>query len=224
MNKLTQLRRKVIIEAVIILGIASATAGLAFFFHSGLKKERVSYASYQSQMHSIGSKIATLEEKYDFARSSLELYNELNKELLAGRYDTNRNDAQEILNRLRKKYRINNLSVRFGEAITSSGDGSTDNTSSMEIISRDINLTFDALSDLHVFSFLKAIEKEMPGFLSYASVSVTRQRQLTRDALLEISEGKEPRIVNAEIVYNWQGIQKKGKATDEAPAAGGPVP
>lgn len=83
-----------------------------------------------------------------------------------------------------------------------------------------VKLELDAMSDLHVYSFLQALLAETPGLINVQRVEMSQNTPLTDDAIRQMRNGLAPMLVRSTIEFNWVGMEPKEEAAADAPPAG----
>ena len=173
----------------------------------------------QSNINVYHSRIDQLEQKFHIYETSFSAYSALDQKLKEGHFKLDIASAKKILNQLRQKHRIANLTLqmtaqnRFGQEDPSSV--------AVEPVFREVTLSLAALSDLHIYAFLKDMETSLPGYIHFTKATLTRIRPLSDDILREVSLGSTPALINANITFVWLGIVPKKSSTQAGKEAHG---
>ena len=207
MTKLQQLKRQLVRSAV-FFSCAITILGVAGYLSSDfLDKKNIKVRQEQSNINVLHSRISQLEQKFNIYETSFSTYNSLDQKLKDGNFKLDAAQAKVILNQLRQKHRITNLTLqmtvqnRYGqENISNVG---------IEPVFREVTLTLAALSDLHIYAFKEDLEKSLPGYIHFTKATLQRTRPLSDDILREVSVGSTPALVNATITFVWLGIIEK---------------
>ena len=76
----------------------------------------------------------------------------------------------------------------------------------------EMKLEFQAISDMHVFSFMKDFLKQAPGIVRIDSVTLKRKGDMDNAVLSQLNAGQTIYLVDASIKFSWIGIaSKEGK-------------
>lgn len=71
-------------------------------------------------------------------------------------------------------------------------------------------LTLTAMTDLHMFTFIDSMLKDMPGIVQITGLKIVRKGEgLDARNLAIIGGGGRPDLAEGEVTFNWYDIQKK---------------
>ncbi len=206
MKKLGQLKKKLFKTAIIAM-IATVAFGALFYginsLHESAKKEK---SKIENELRQKRSKVAQLEQKFNIYESSFSAYNEISAALDQGAYNLDISNAQKVLDILRQRHRISNLSVNITPQERFGGDNAQH--VGFEPVFREVTLTFAALSDAHVYEFTRKIAQHLKGYIRFTRVDISRSRPLTDTILQEVRRGSTPTIADVSITFLWIGINK----------------
>jgi hypothetical protein len=76
-------------------------------------------------------------------------------------------------------------------------------------VRQPIKIEFQAVSDVHVFSFVDELVRAAPGLIRIDSMQIKRRSDVTNDVLANIRNGITPLLVDAKIEFSWIGIAPK---------------
>lgn len=79
----------------------------------------------------------------------------------------------------------------------------------------------EAMSDIHIFSFLQEFMRHANGLVSVSHVKLSRKADLNPTALAQIQSGVAPVLIEGEIRFDWVGIVRKQKPEPAGVATGG---
>ncbi len=87
-------------------------------------------------------------------------------------------------------------------------------------------IQFQAVSDVHVFSFIDDLRRAAPGYVHIDKVELKRTADINDSAVQQMQAGSSPILVNALIEFTWIRITPKESkdAKDKTPAAAGAAP
>lgn len=214
MKKYARLRKKLITEGGIAAAIIAALIATIIFIEDNVTTEEQQQRVLKSNIQSLASQISNLEKKHGIVNKSMSEFRRLKDRQRRGDFKIDRDQATDIFNTLRRKYRISNLSMTITPKSTMINPELERPTA--EITFSEASLEFDAMSDIHVFSFIHDAEETLSGFLRITQFQIERQRKITPDVYISLSKGEEPRMISARVNFMWLGIDEKHKVTDEA--------
>lgn len=115
-----------------------------------------------------------------------------------------------LLNRLRDD-------LRLGKDLRLSlSNESTLNDSALQAVPHAVKvreatkLSLTAMTDLHMFTFIDAMLKEMPGIVQITGLKIMRKGDgLTARNLAIIGSGGRPDLAEGEVTFNWYDVQPK---------------
>lgn len=125
-------------------------------------------------------------------------------------FSVNVEAVKALLNRLRDQLRLGQdlrLSLSTETQMTETNLAALPHT----IMWREgTKLTFTALTDMHIYTFVDAMSKEMPGIVQITGLKVNRKGEgLDPRNLAIIGGGGRPDLAEGELTFNWYDIQKK---------------
>jgi hypothetical protein len=74
-------------------------------------------------------------------------------------------------------------------------------------IRTNARVSIEALSDEDVYSLIRVMQKELPGFIKITDFSITKKFELSKDILTQVRESGPYSLVGAEIIFDWYGIR-----------------
>ncbi len=214
MQKYRKLKKSILKEGAIALAIIAVLAGITYFVTGEIESEEREQRQLKGNIRSLANQIDELERKHGIVNSSITEFRRLKGRQERGAFSINREQARDIFDTLRKKYRISNLSMTVTPKDAMSGKDIERPTA--QITFSEAILEFDAMSDLHVFSFINDAQQTLPGFLKITDFNINRQRKITNEVYVSVSRGEEPRMVSARVNFLWLGIEDKPKVVNEA--------
>ncbi len=78
-----------------------------------------------------------------------------------------------------------------------------------KIVKRKVNLSFSAVSDKHIFLFLKSVPS-LPGYVMMQSLVLIKEKELDTVVMDQILNGVMIETVRANIVFDWYTILRNG--------------
>jgi len=222
MNKQKQMVKKLTVVALGALVVLGATGGLFYLTGAMADDMAKKQEDAKNALQSTVTETATL-------RTQLEKSGEAEKNfstLLLVRTNTdftaNDDALKDMLRRAKTQYRLSN-----GFKLSITPEVPTDKS---DLANLNFNITarphmkmeFDAISDLHVFSFIDDLGRQAPGIIRLDSVNIQRKSDMDAASLIDMQRGGTPYLVGAVIEFTWVGIAEKAAAppTQPLPVAG----
>jgi hypothetical protein len=81
------------------------------------------------------------------------------------------------------------------------------------LVRESMQLQFSAMSDAHVFTFMKTLQERAPGLIQFTSLKLQRTGDVTAATLSQMSSGGTPALVMAILKFRWVGIAEKPEPT-----------
>ena len=82
-------------------------------------------------------------------------------------------------------------------------------------------IQFQAISDVHVFSFIDDLRRAAPGFVRIDKIELKRTSDLVDSTIAQMQSGASPILVSATIEFTWIRITPKDAKDAKAAAAAG---
>lgn len=210
-------KRKLIREGSILGGILLVLGLLAGGSDYMASSNETQITALQAQFNSNMSLLTDLENKYQMIKESVDEYTHIKQQITDGFYTLDREKAQEVLARIGKQHRIDKINTQMSPIETYATPEATFQRADVQF--SDVRLSFQAMSDMHVYALVDSLMKELPGIKKITGLSISAVKPFSNELLLEMGAGKRPEMVNAEITFLWMGIR-----LFPVDAAGNPIP
>lgn len=128
------------------------------------------------------------------------------------------NPAKELLEELSDTYRFSKTNITFSKPAQEDSDL---DRPTVAIISSDISMTFNAITDEQVFRFIETLDKRSPGMIQLKSISLNLDGEITKDLLEAIAAGERPELVRGSINMVWRNLKYTGPAKSNLNSSGG---
>ena len=167
MIKIRELKKKLIKQSVISLCILLVAGGLLYFVMQAYQEVESEKTSLERSLRQKNAQIAQLEQKFNIYESSFSAFQDIEAQLQSNAYTLDNDKARQHIQYLYKEHRITNLNLaispqeRFEEANA--------NYVGYEPVFRNVELTFSALSDAHIYVFLNQLEEMLSGIVKYTN-------------------------------------------------------
>ncbi len=172
MLKYKKMRKRLTVETGIAAAVLFVLAGVNYYLDSEIMTNTQQETALQGNILGIAQQISDLERKYDLLKSSLLEFKALKQKQEDGNFNVSRTETKDMFDKLRKEYRISNLTLSVTPETPKTGEAYSRKTS--QIMESNVTIQFDALSDLHVFAFMQSLTDTLPGFLSISDFSIRR--------------------------------------------------
>lgn len=213
--KMQQQQIRTLITAGVALGVIAVFVGIYLGVSSWANGAVSGKGELESRSGQQQAEINNLRSKIDNADSSQKSYAQIVEKRGNDKFAIDNDSVRQVLERLIATYRISidgKLEYSPDEKVEIP---SLANATNSFIVRKDALLKFKAISDLHAYSFVNALAKEMPGIIQYKSFKINKTGEIDAEALSKLSLGQEVALVDAEVLFNWYGMQPN------PPAAGG---
>lgn len=187
--------------AIIIIG-CSIGLGSSYYFYQDSTE---SIKRLKSKDRKLKSKVKNLKKKNDKSSKTLALYDQLTKDSNLRSLDLNRRNISTLLDTLGGKYKIENLAISISP-LTERKEGPFLKKTGT-IITTQIAINFDSMSDIHAFAFTDELFQNFSGYLNLKSFSVRRNREVSEAVLKELLKEGRTNFVSGSIIFDWLGLR-----------------
>lgn len=223
MNKLQLLKQQLIKRLFVAFMFVAAAGGFLFLSNYLLDAEVQRRNELEQAVATDQSLLSNIRNKLDQSTVAEKRY----AEIVLKRPNTNldvRNDV--LVQQLREEkahYRLTNAKLNLvPEAVVSQPELTHPN---FEVAVRDgVGVEFDAISDVHVYSFIEDFTSRSGGFVRVKSVDIERKGDLSPAAITQLISGQNISIVSAKLQFMLVGIQPKEIVEPPAAAGGAASP
>lgn len=228
MNKYKQLTTKIaktgITVAIIIGGVAALYAGISMYAGS-VGEERKKYENQYTQERGL---LADL-------RSQMNKSGEAEKRYIAIQAERSNADLaatmdgpgglNDFLRDAKTRYHFDKLTIKPVKEVASDKPEFA-NLPFNVMLRPHLVIQFQAVSDVHVFSFVDDLRRVAPGFVRIHKVELKRTADINDSAVQQLQNGASPILVSALIEFTWIRItpkeSKDAKAGAAVPTPGAP--
>lgn len=222
MNKAKQMQKKLVKLAAIVGGIVVAcvvvmvvTGGMA---DSALQRKTAA----ENARNNDNSQISTMRNQIEQSGDAEKRFIEISLKHSSDDYSANTDTLKEWLRDRKNHYRFTDnfkLSLANDKA---SERPEFANLNFGVTVREPMKLEFGAMSDMHVFSFLRQLEHDMPGMVRITKFDVERKSDMNAATFREMAAGGSSEYVTSEIEFSWIGLEPK--AEKKADPAAVPAP
>jgi hypothetical protein len=214
MNKYKKLQKELIKKGLLTLAIVLAFAAL--FFVAGEFEDRKIKGKTDAEAALASDKTQETNLKNQLTQSSTaeKRFAEIQMGHENADYTANNEGIKAWLRNAKSAYRFSN---DFKLSITPEkpSDKTELNGLAYDITMRpEMKIEFQAISDMHVFSFLKDFIKQAPGVVRIDAISLKRKGDMDNTAVSQLTAGQAVFMVDASIKFSWIGIAPKEAKSD----------
>lgn len=208
------IKRKLIIETAVIMAVTACFSGCTYFLTSVSDDFAQKKDVLTGQLATTTNEKQTLKEKYSKLQSNQELYEEVLAKYTADQLSVSRQFLRKKVNEFKPRYFLNDLSLTMAPAQEMAGEKYRYTTG--VIVSSEISVNFDALTDEDLYSLIQAMEQEFSGAVRITRFSITREQKVTDESLRAIARNGQYSMVKGSMQMSWLGI-KPFDAAGKAP-------
>lgn len=221
MKKAKLMQKKLIKLAAVAGGIVvvSAVAMVVTGSMSDSALQRKTAA--ESARSNDNSQISTMRNQIDQSGDAEKRFVDISLKHTSDDYSANTDALKNWLREAKNYYRFND-NFKLSLANDKPSDKPEFASLNFNVTVREpMKLEFGAMSDMHVFSFLRQLERDVPGLVRITKFDVERRNDMTATMFAEMTRGSTPEAVAGTIEFSWIGIEPKSA---ESPAADGSAP
>ena len=207
MKKAIILKKKLIdfaIKAMVIIVICSGITWFAIYYYSTQENE---LRNAESEITNNVNEIAKIQDEVNIYEKSFTWFVKMKREIDNNKYELDADRGVKILELLGKKHRISNL---FAEINAKQKIGTLE-YDGHNPVSRTVSLRFAAMSDAHIYAFLRNIDKYFSGNIEFNKINITQKLAIDDNVLKEAKKGVTLELLEAEINFTWLGIEQKAE-------------
>jgi len=200
-----QLKKRLLLESSILAAAVVVLGSGLYFLDSFSDDYQKGSEILSSKVNDIAAATNALSNKYDKIRRNDALYQKILRLQSEDGLNINQQVAKNRFNHLRDQYYLSNLHLSMSP-ITEIQDANYRRPTHV-IVSSDVNIDFEGLSDEYAYGLLNAIQQEFPGSSKIAKLTLTREGAINSDSLRTISEKGAFPLIKGEIKFIWLGIK-----------------
>ncbi len=208
--KFFNLKKMLIKEAITIFIILLITGGIfygAIFWEGGLEKD---LNSIKAEIRNINAQEISEKKGYEALVDAIESYAKIPERRLPtaegmNKYSSRIRISTPIIESLKNKYRLTKLNISFTAVEL---EQKRRRFKEIKVLSNNLTVDFEGMSDELILSFTEAIIGEFPGYLIMNRLEINRSEGITSDILDSMRDGGEliP-LVKGAMVFEWKTLQ-----------------
>lgn len=215
---LKQLKKRLVLETGVIAGVCAVLGGVTYYLDTVSEDFVRQNRELEGKVNSIGAEINALHEKYSKVQQNSQLYQEAMRKKGENRLYINREQVRDKFNQFKDRYYLNNLRLSM-QAIQEMADPLYKRKTNV-MVSSEVSVTFDALSDIYVYQLMDAMAEELSGSCKIIKLSLSRNdSNLSAETLRSISQSGSASLVKGEVKFQWLGIKPVEASETNADAA-----
>lgn len=203
--KLQSLRKRLIKETFIYLGLFVFEIGSAYF----LLTLRDSYieegGTLTGQMAALSGQTHSLQDQYVKAQKSMPVYLEISKKRDSAGLSLDRQKVKDTIDKLKNTHYMPSVRLSVSPVVDSKDSRMVRKTAQM--IASEVGIRFEAVSDEELFAFIQGLPRELPGALRMTKLSFNRTNAVSDDLLLAITQKGAMSMLSGDLQFVWMGIR-----------------
>ncbi|MGE0754440.1 MAG: hypothetical protein AB7L92_04700 [Alphaproteobacteria bacterium] len=215
--KNNSVQKKLLFETMAIVIALMVLGGLLYFLSTWHEEKESANRGLQTQLTSLQNEMQSLSNKYTSWRQNNALYEEALQKSKNNQLSLNPNAIRAFFKRYKDEFMLSEVNLRMAPMVELEGPEFKKNTASM--VYSEVNVEFEALTDLDVFRVLDSIEREFGGKVKMLSVAVTRHEAVAQKVLRQIAVDGSAKMVSAKVRFLWMGINQTDPQTPAPTAA-----
>ena len=214
MNKCTLMQKQLVrqgIIAVILVGLAAA----AMMQVDTMAQDALQHKTeIESALRADESHLRELKSKIDLAGSAEKQFAEVKLRRGEPPFEAKTDRLVQLLQDAKRNYRLSgfkplNLPVDVQSKRTEFANQNYD-----VMVREGMTVEFDAISDVHAYSFLQYLLSDAPGFLRLQSLDMQRKEDLSPQAIAQLQAGQTLGLVTTKAQFVWAGIKAKPESIE----------
>ena len=201
---ITKFKKRIVVESGVFLTVLLILAGGTY----GLSMVNDDYADTNNQtkakVDTIDHEYNDLNQKYNFIKQNLELYNDLVKRQSSGQLLIGRQLMFEKFNQFRSQYALTNLRLSVSPSQEVKSQRFKRKTTGINVSGVGVDL--ESMYDENVFQLINAMQHELSGVCIFSHVTLSIDKPLDDTVLKAIATNGTFPFVKASIKFNWFSI------------------
>lgn len=220
MTKLKQITKRLGIEAAIVLAILAGVGGIMMLTGSMATSADQKKTTAEGALAQDNSQLSSIRSQLEQSGQAEKRFVEIQLKRSNLDFSSTTEALKEWARSAKTRYRFaNNFKLNLPPQKPS--DKAELSGLAYDIAVREgITMELEAISDLHVYSFVNELQHGTPGLVRLQGIEVERKGDMMPQAIAQMMGGMNPNLVSAKIKFNWIGVNPK----EETPAAGAVAP
>lgn len=223
MSKKKTLQKRTAVQAGIALAIAAGFGGVMLMTGTLADDAEQNRMRVESTLNQDRSQLATLRSQLERSGDAEKRFVDMQLYKTGNNYSASSDAMKEWLRVAKDRYRFGN-SFKLKLSSQKPSDKQELQSFNYNVFLRDeMEITLDAISDMHVYSFIQQMDRAGPGFIRITRLDIERKSDMDNEMLRQMVSGLAPELVSATIQFVWVGLDPKETPPVDAvpPPAGG---
>lgn len=222
MSKLKYLQKKLMMQAAVIFGAVAACGAILAVTASLETAAAQRRTNAQNAINNDNAQIASMRAQLDKSGEAAKRFVKLEIAYPSGNFNADTDAMKNWLRNAKEFYRFSDR-FKLTLAMESPAKNAALGGPNFTVLERDpMKLEFDAMSDIHVFSFLDDLLRHTPGFIRMRRFELTRKTDMDAASFQQMRAGVNPDFVSASLEFLWVGIEAGPARETTAPATANP--
>jgi len=209
MNKYKRLQRDLIKRVIMALAIVFGFALLYFAVSAFEAGEEKAKADAENTLARDKSQVTNLKNQLTQSSTAEKQFIDIRLEHENPDFDANNEAMKNWLRMAKTQYRFSNDFKLSITPVKPTDKAELSGLAYDVTIRPEMKLEFQAMSDMHVFSFIKDFVKQAPGVVRIDGLSLKRKGDMNNATLSQMNAGQSTFLVDANIKFSWIGIAPK---------------
>lgn len=218
-SKAKILQKKIGVQAAIVGAVVVGCVGVMLLTGSLKSGAMERQTQAEGGRNSDSSQVATMRNQLDKSGDAEKRFITIETDYPSGVYAADSDAMKDWLRNAKDRFRFGN-NFKLTLALEKKSENSALATLNYDVMVREpMKLEFTAMSDMHVFSFIKELTTLTPGFIRITSLEMTRSNDMTINSFRQLRAGLNPEFVTVKLEFTWVGVQPKAPEAGTAPDA-----
>lgn len=203
--KLQFLRRRLVRETFIYIGLFVFEIAAAYFLLSLRDSYIEEGSALVGQMNTLNSQTTSLSDQFKKAQQSMPVYLEISKKRDDAGLSLDRQKVKDTIDKLKDQHYMPSMRLSVSPVADSKETRMVRKTAQM--ITSEVGIRFEAVSDEELFAFIQTLPKELPGAVRVTKFSFNRINPVNDDQLLAITQKGAVAMLSGDMQFLWMGIR-----------------
>jgi hypothetical protein len=222
MSKLHVLKKQVTREAGIAAGMVVAAfvlmMGTGYFSDGALESKNQVQSQYMQSESQLGMMRSQISKSADAEKRYVDIRLERDNE----DFVNNTDQLKNLLREMKEQYRLSDT-MRLTISTEKPSEKPEFQTLNYKVIVReDMEMAAGAISDVHLYSLLKEMNRRMPGIIRIKNFKLTRKSSMSMENLAQLASGNKLELVDSAIKFTWITLEDKNPPKKDVPSASEP--
>ncbi len=204
-NKLQQLRQQVILRLATAAGIAFGMMALYLSLQHWQESIETEKRTLQTRIGGLNAQISQLQDEYEKAKQSLQLYDSLQTKAKQGSMSLNREEIVQKISDLKKKHLIISLQMEISPVEQLKEEAF--NRSTTRVSHMTMTLSFTAITDEYAMRFFDELTNTLPGYVRPEQIELKRDGKVNETYVRSLSAGTLTGLVSGRFLLHLLALE-----------------